>query len=40
MKNLIWFCLGIVTGRSGLPILWHTLYIIVIAAMIAKHWWI
>lgn len=29
MKNLVWFCLGVVTGR-GLPLTWHAFYVITI----------
>jgi hypothetical protein len=35
VKNLVWFCLGIVTGR-GLPMLWHILYLVTIAALSIK----
>ena len=32
MKNLVWFCIGILTGH-GLPKLWHTFYIVTIAIL-------
>ena len=37
MKNLIWFCLGVVTGH-GLPLLWHLLYLTTIAALSFRIW--
>ena len=36
MKNLVWFCIGIVTGRSGIPVLWHLLYLTIIVALIVR----
>lgn len=37
MKNLVWFCLGVVTGR-GLPLLWHLLYLVTIGTLTVKLW--
>lgn len=37
MKNLVWFCIGIVTGRSGIPITWHALYATIIVVSILSN---
>ncbi len=39
MQKIVWFCIGIVAGRWGIPIFWHLLYwILIIAAIIAGRY--
>lgn len=33
MKEFFWFCVGVVTGNLGIPVLWHGLYLTTIAAL-------
>ena len=34
MRNLIWFCIGIVTGRLAIPLAWHVAYLVIIAILL------
>ena len=34
MRELLWLCIGIVTGRLGVPFLWHAAYITAIVILL------
>ena len=35
MKNFVWFCIGVITGR-GLPVLWHVAYLTTIVVIFLR----
>lgn len=34
MKNFIWFCIGLLTGGVGIPVVMHIFYVTVIAVLV------
>lgn len=36
MKNLAWFCAGIIISRWGIPVLWHLGYLLTIGILFLK----